>query len=321
MRLLMKVFVWGTGCGTGELIDMRLSAEDVCAFVDSSPGRNSFLGRPVIRPEELAASDYDLVIVTSRQSGSIAAQAEELGIAAERMLFLRNNWTLSDRNTCYSLAEKLLSDRVLSDAKRRPYPVRDPLWVDAGPLTERDIEYDYVRVRSLEAISRRLRNVSGSAAELGVYRGSFARCINALMPERKLYLFDTFEGFAEKEIPSDAPGLAEAHRYAGLESLMKKMPHPEQIEIRKGVFPDTLDGLEERFAFVSIDVDLEQSTLEGLRWFYPRLLPGGYIMLHDHGNPALPGVKRALDRFETELGAAITAVPLCDICGTLVLCR
>ena len=33
------------------------------------------------------------------------------------------------------------------------------------------------------------------ASELGVYRGRFARCINRLLPDRKLYLFDSFQGF------------------------------------------------------------------------------------------------------------------------------
>ncbi len=316
----MKLLVWGTGCGAGELIDLGIRPEDVCAFVDSFPRTKTFLGRPVIKPETLEGEDFDLLIVASRQAGAIAKQAEELGLAADKMLFLKNNWVLNDRNQCYEAAEKVLSPKVFSSAKKKPHAVRDPLWLSESSLTDRDAEDDYVRIRSLEALAGRLEKVPGAAAELGVYRGSFARCINALFPNRKLYLFDTFDGFASEEIPDNAPGLAEAHRHAGLGGIMKIMPHPEQVEIRQGIFPESLDGLEERFAFVSLDVDLEQSTLEGLRWFYPRLSPGGRIMLHDYGNPSLPGVKRALERYEAELGSAIPAVPLCDICGTIVLC-
>ena len=316
----MRLFVWGAGCSAGELVDLGLKPEEICAFIDSFPRQESFMGRPLIRPEELGAGDFDLILVSSRQAESVAAQAEKLGFPPEKLLFLKNNWTLEDRNLCYDMAADVLSQGVIEQTKCRPHAVREPKWLEGSPLTEKDLEQDYVRVRSLETLAGRLEKVPGAAAELGVYRGSFARCINALMPERRLYLFDTFEGFSEAEAAGEAAGLVEAHRHAGMEDIMKLMPHPDKVEIWKGLFPDSLNGLEERFAFVSIDADLEESTLAGLRWFYPRLSHGGYIMLHDWANLALPGVKRALERYEQELGYAVSAVPLCDINGTLVIC-
>ena len=316
----MRLFVWGAGCSAGELVDLGLKPEEICAFIDSFPRQETFMGRPLIRPEELSPGDFDLILVSSRQVESVAAQAQKLGFPPEKLLFLKNNWTLEDRNRCYDAAGAVLTPVVIEQAKSRPHAVREPKWLDGSPLSERDLEQDYVRVRNLEALAGRLEKVSGAAAELGVYRGGFARCINALMPERRLYLFDTFEGFSEIEAKREASGLVEAHRHAGMEGIMKLMPHPDVVEIRKGLFPDTLNGLEERFAFVSLDADLEESMLAGLRWFYPRLSPGGYIMLHDWANPALPGVKCALERYERELGHSVNSVPLCDINGTLVIC-
>lgn len=35
-------------------------------------------------------------------------------------------------------------------------------------------------------------------AEVGVYTGEFCKLFNRYFPERKLYLFDTFEGFDSK---------------------------------------------------------------------------------------------------------------------------
>ena len=55
----MEVYVYGAGCGAGELIDRALPAERVAAFVDSAPSAPTFLGRPVITPEELAANLLD----------------------------------------------------------------------------------------------------------------------------------------------------------------------------------------------------------------------------------------------------------------------
>ena len=100
--------------------------------------------------------------------------------------------------------------------------------------------------------------------------------------------------------------------------MLAGLPHPERARIRRGLFPRTAEGLEERYALVSLDADLEQSTYAGLCWFLPRMEPGGYLLLHDYDNPKLPGVRRALERYDREHGR-LCAVPLCDVNGTLVI--
>ena len=317
----MKLYIWGTGCGAGDLADHGLDVSGVCAFLDSAPVSDSFLGRPVLRPEEVRDGDIDLILVASRHADDIAQKAAELGIAADKLVFLKNNWQLTDRNRDYAAAEKILSADYLDSVRAPQHAVREPLWVQDSPLTPRYLENDYVRMRTLEALCRELGNVPGAAAELGVYRGGFARCLNALLPERTLYLFDTFVGFDSAEAQGEAAGFVQAHRNTGVEKVLRLMPHPEKVIVKQGLFPASLGGLEERFALVSLDVDLEESTLAGLRWFYPRLNPGGYLLLHDYNSPRLPGVKKALRRYEAELGTRLPAVPLCDVNGSLVLCK
>ena len=102
--------------------------------------------------------------------------------------------------------------------------------------------------------------------------------------------------------------------------MLSIMPNPDKVFVMPGFFPASLKGLESRFCLVSLDVDFPGTTLEGLRYFWPRLEKGGYLLLHDWGNPNLPGVAQALGQYEVELGTAIPAVPLCDVGGTLVLC-
>lgn len=317
----MKLYIWGTGCGAGDLADQGLDVSKVCAFLDSAPASDSFLGRPVLHPEEVKDEDIDLILVASRHVDDIVLKATALGFDADKLIFLKNNWRLCDRNRDYTAAETVLDPVYLDSVKASQYAVRDPLWVSDSPLTSRDLGNDYVRMRTLEAICRELEGVPGAAAELGVYRGGFARCINALLPERTLYLFDTFEGFDAAEAKGEAAGFVQAHRNTGADRVLRLMPHPEKVIIRQGVFPASLGGLEDRFALISLDVDLEESSLAGLRWFYPRLNSGGYLLLHDYNSPRLPGVKKALRRYESELGQRIPAVPLCDVNGTLVLCR
>ena len=317
----MKLYIWGTGCGAGDLADQGLDLSQICAFLDSAPVSDSFLGRPVLRPEEVKSEDIGLILVASRHADDIAAKAAALGIDADKLIFLKNNWQLTDRNRNYADAETVLDPVYLNSVRAPQHLVREPLWVSDSPLSSRDLENDYVRMRTLEALCRELDGIPGAVAELGVYRGGFARCINALLPDRTLYLFDTFKGFDAAEAKGEAAGFVQAHRNTGIEKVMRLMPHPEKVIIRQGLFPASLGGLEDRFALVSLDVDLEESTLAGLRWFYPRLNPGGFLMLHDYNSPRLPGVKRALRRYEAERGQRIPAVPLCDVNGTLVLCK
>ena len=106
-----------------------------------------------------------------------------------------------------------------------------------------------------------------------------------------------------------------------MEKVLSIMPYPEKVTVRPGFFPDSLEGLDERFCLVSLDVDFYQTTLDGLRYFWPRLEKGGCLMLHDWGSPGLPGVKAALADYERELGGTIPAVPLCDVGGSLILCK
>jgi len=315
----MGIFVWGTGCGASELIEAGLELERITAFVDSFPGCEAFLGKPVLLPEQLAVDDCALLIITARHAEAIGKRCEELGIPAEKCLFLKNNMVLTDRNSLCTEAKALLGEALMKKLLPKQRIVPAPAQLADSGLPERDLSNDYVRLATLELLCRRLRIVPGAAAELGVYRGFFARCVNQLLPDRKLYLFDSFEGFSADAGASDA--FQAAHRNTAMDKVLAIMPCPESVIVKPGFFPDSLDGLEARFCLVSLDVDFYQATLEGLRYFWPRLETGGYLMLHDWGSPKLPGVAKALADFEAEMGQRIPAVPLCDVGGSLVLCK
>ena len=315
----MGIYVWGTGCGASELLEQGFDLERVEAFVDSFPMGDTFLEKPVILPQQLNISDCDLLIITARHADAIADRCCQLGIPAERCLFLKNNTTLLDRNADCSVAKEILGEDLLKKLIPKQRMVPTPAQLNPHNLQEKDLSNDYVRLATLELLCRRLEEVPGAAAELGVYRGFFARCINQLLPERKLYLFDSFEGFAENACASDS--FQAAHRNTAIDKVLAIMPHPDSITVRPGFFPESLEGLEERFCLVSLDVDFYQTTLDGLRYFWPRLEKGGYLMMHDWGSPKLPGVTDALKAYEAETGSVIAAVPLCDVSGTLVLCK
>lgn len=315
----MGIYVWGTGCGASELIEAGLEATRITAFVDSFPMGDTFLGKPVLLPKQLPLRDCELLIITARHADAIGDRCRELGIPEEKCLFLKNNMILTDRNTACTCAKDLLGEALLEKLLPKHRIVPTPAQLADPALPERDLSNDYVRLATLELLCRRLADVPGAAAELGVYRGFFARCIDQLLPERKLYLFDSFEGFGEEAQASGS--FQAAHANTTIEKVLAILPYPEKVIVKPGFFPGSLGGLEERFCLVSLDVDFYQTTLDGLRYFWPRIEKGGYLLLHDWGSPKLPGVAKALQDFERENGCRIPAIPLCDVGGSLVLCK
>ena len=53
----MGIYVWGTGCGASELIERGMGLEKITAFVDSFPMGDTFLGKPVVLPEDVDVRD------------------------------------------------------------------------------------------------------------------------------------------------------------------------------------------------------------------------------------------------------------------------
>ena len=177
--------------------------------------------------------------------------------------------------------------------------------------------YD-LRGGAFRRLAPRLNTVPGAVAELGVYKGDFSLVLHRCFPERKLYLFDTFEGFCDSDLQvenANSFSSSSSNEFAdtSAEYVLKRFDDLSNIVIKQGYFPDTAAGLEdERFAFVSLDADLYAPTLAGLEFFYPRLSPGGAILLHDYGSKRFAGVFQAVTDYEKKHGRLIL-VPLCDL--------
>jgi len=184
---------------------------------------------------------------------------------------------------------------------------------------------DYVRTSSLELIANEIydKNIGGNVAELGVYRGDFAKIINEAFPDRKLYLFDTFEGFDKRDVKTELENSFSTgdQDFSGtsVELVLDKMQNRQNCIVKKGFFPETAIGINDSFSFVSIDVDLYEPMYKGLHFFYEKLNSGGYIMLHDYNNKGYNGVKIALRKFSDEKN--VPYFPICDAWGSAVIMK
>jgi O-methyltransferase len=191
-----------------------------------------------------------------------------------------------------------------------PYDERVKRLIRAAP--------DPVRFSTIAMALMRLDRdqIAGDLAEVGVYRGELSRLIATVLPERKLYLFDTFAGFPKQdlEVASDS-----RFRDTSLEAVRGRLPVGANVEFRNGYFPDTAKGLEEkRFAFVMLDLDLNKPTVAGLEFFYERTNSGGFIFLDDYNNAESGwAVSRALNDFLEDKPERL--VEIADAWGTVVI--
>ncbi len=158
-----------------------------------------------------------------------------------------------------------------------------------------------------------------AVAEGGVYQGDFSKEINKYFPKNKLYLFDTFTGFDEKDVKlEEKNGWSEQGKQhlgnTNENMVLEKLPYQQNAVICKGYFPETTKGLEnEKFFFVNLDFDLYQPTLEGLRFFSARMVRGGVILVHDYFTfSGYRGIAEAVKKFEDENEMKLFKIPIGD---------
>jgi hypothetical protein len=167
-------------------------------------------------------------------------------------------------------------------------------------------------------LATKTRKIPGDIAEVGVYRGGSAKLIAEAKGDKQLYLFDTFAGLPEL---SQNDNSAHFHpnqfpaSFTEVKNLLKSYPN---VHVYQGLFPQTGEVIKDKkFSFVNLDVDIYESTLKCLEFFYPRMNRGGIILSHDY--PKAAGVKKAFDEFFTNKSEIILEAPSRQQCLVIKL--
>lgn len=147
------------------------------------------------------------------------------------------------------------------------------------------------------------RKIKGDIVEVGVYKGGSAKLISEMKGQKNLYLFDTFEGLPEVR-KIDNKAFYKGHFKSSFDSVKDSLKDYKNVYIFKGRFPETSGPIKKKsFSFVHLDVDIYESTVNCLKFFYPRMSKGGVILSHDYLSAA--GVKKAFDDFFRDKPEAI----------------
>lgn len=232
-----KVVCFGAAGGGVRLFEAISNKYEIICFTDNDSLKwgTTLNGVLIKSPDEALQEEYDKVIITSAPG-------------------------------CDSICRQLQEMGVVQENLITSY-------VDA-PLRS--------RVVFLESFAKLVlqKKIQGSCAEAGVFEGDFAKHINRVFSNRKLYLFDTFEGFAKEDVQVEkeqgfSNSKAADYANSSIKLVSSRLPHLEQCIFYKGHFPETARGIEDKFVFVNLDMDLYQPTLSGLYYFYDKMVPGG----------------------------------------------
>ena len=136
----------------------------------------------------------------------------------------------------------------------------------------------------------------GVIVECGVGVG-FTLSILSNISEKKIYAFDSFEGFPEDLSVKEDKNLFKVLKYSKWNyklmtiDLVKKNllkngilenDLDEKIIFNKGFFPKSFKGFDKPISFLHLDVDLYQSYKDCLEFFYPKLLKGGMVTFDEY---------------------------------------
>jgi hypothetical protein len=218
---------------------------------------------------------------------------------------------------------KLGVDIVRYDGNAAPLPV--DFDAKAIETIARVRSYTMTSPERLYALIQAVRYVAaasipGDIVECGVWRGGSMMAAARTLLEcgdvsRHLYLFDTFEGMSApgaRDVGVDGQAASELLRsqdrndpgsawcYASVEDVQSAMARSgydaARVHFLKGKVEDTIPAqAPARIAILRLDTDWYESTRHELEHLYPRLSPGGVLIIDDYGHWA--GCRQAVDEY------------------------
>lgn len=190
----------------------------------------------VLNYEQLKEIAFDFAVICSRNYLRDIAQFLLQYIEEDKIIAAPN---------CIKLDSLYQRDELMQKMMKPSYVEGKLVWGKRLPFKCNQDHSDYIRKSTFALVAQMIqkRKVKGECAEVGVFRGAFAKLINESFPDRKLYLFDTFEGFDERDLANtqkfnlEIPcclNLFNGVLDTSVQYVLNNMPIVEQCIIRKG---------------------------------------------------------------------------------------
>jgi len=246
-----------------------------------------------------------------------------IGLAKSRYLGLAR---LREGSLFLSTINRLLGRFGYLVVKRDFFPVHSDLFHNGDTIFTRS--FAKVPGKSLTSPERMFglfsaieylvaSSINGDIVECGVWKGGSSMLAALTLMElgasdRALHLFDTFEGMPTADANDvDFGGRSGAAFYnsdisaddrlvvsiSEVEANMRSTGYPmERVRLIKGPVEQTLpSNAPDRIALLRLDTDFYSSTRHELEHLWPRVVPGGVVIIDDYGH--WKGARQAVDEF------------------------
>lgn len=184
----------------------------------------------------------------------------------------------------------------------RPVPVPESAYLKgvSWPASRANVGESMIGAQRLNNVRQAVedviaKNVPGDLIETGVWRGGATILMKAVLEahgdtERRVYVADSFAGLPTTDRADDDAGLLYQDETLAVSQAQVRAAFEryglldDRVVFVEGWFKDTLPGLADRtWSVVRLDGDLYDSTMDGLVNLYPRLSPGGWLLVDDYG--------------------------------------
>jgi O-methyltransferase len=198
----------------------------------------------------------------------------------------------------------------------RRCPRRDVVEGRAWPLTGETM-IGLARLENLQACIERLvrAGVPGDLIETGTWRGGASIFMRGVLralevTDRRVWVADSFRGLPEPDgrYPADAGDQHHHHPELAVpaavvaENFRRYGLLDDQVRFLEGWFRETLPTVADvAWSLIRLDGDMYESTMDALENLYPRLSPGGFVVVDDG---FLAPCRQAVEDFRAREGIA-----------------
>lgn len=154
--------------------------------------------------------------------------------------------------------------------------------------------------------------IDGMFVECGTARGFYASGICEYLGwiDRPYYLCDTFSPYMPDDSGDQVTGVLGLGYAEGPEAVAANFAEWRGVQLVVGRIPDTLHQIPDGpIAYLHIDMNNPEPEAAAVRALWPRVAPGGLMILDDYGFPTYQASMVSFDALADELGFTILCSP------------
>ena len=167
-------------------------------------------------------------------------------------------------------------------------------------------------------------HIPGDLLEAGVWRGGAWSIMRAVLlangiTDRRVWVADSFQGLPPPNPAVPADSQDKHYTQEALAITLEEVRGnftkygllDDQVNFLPGWFSETLyEAPTGPLAVLRADADMYGSTMDILRALYPRVSPGGFVIIDDYSNQDLVACRKAVTDYRYEFGITEPLTPI-----------